>query len=131
MSEKQGKNSKSLFQKLTDMLNPQPGLTKEEKKRYAEAKHTLEGSGKVKEVPDTAQKTITFRKMYRDGICQVTPTYYTKMVEFYDINYDLLEIDDQGDILEEMGKTGMPCALTICVPFVKIPAVPARGTAAV
>lgn len=98
MSEKQGKNSKSLFQKLTDMLNPQPGLTKEEKKRYAEAKHTLEGSGKVKEVPDTAQKTITFRKMYRDGICQVTPTYYTKMVEFYDINDDLLEIDDQGDI---------------------------------
>ena len=104
MSEKQGKNSKSLFQKLTDMLNPQPGLTKEEKKRYAEAKHTLEGSGKVKEVPDTAQKTITFRKMYRDGICQVTPTYYTKMVEFYDINYDLLEIDDQGDILEEYSK---------------------------
>ena len=68
MSEKQGKNSKSLFQKLTDMLNPQPGLTKEEKKRYAEAKHTREGSGKVKEVPDTAQKTITFRKMYRDGM---------------------------------------------------------------
>ena len=42
--------------------------------------------------------------MYRDGICQVTPTYYTKMVEFYDINYDLLEIDDQGDILEEYSK---------------------------
>ena len=37
MSEKQGKNSKSLFQKLTDMLNPQPGLTKEEKKRYGSA----------------------------------------------------------------------------------------------
>ncbi len=104
MSEKQGKSSKSLLQKLMDMFNPQPGLTKEEKKRYADAKHKLEGNGKGKEVPDTAQKTITFRKMYRDGICQVTPNYYTKMVEFYDINYDLLEIDDQGDILEEYSK---------------------------
>ena len=104
MSEKQGKSSKFLLQKLMDMFNPQPGLTKEEKKRYADAKHKLEGNGKGKEVPDTAQKTITFRKMYRDGICQVTPTYYTKMVEFYDINYDLLEIDDQGDILEEYSK---------------------------
>ena len=28
--------------------------------------------------------------MFRDGICQVTSTYYTKMVEFFDINYDLL-----------------------------------------
>ena len=26
------------------------------------------------------------------------------MVEFYDINYDLLEIEDQGDILEEYSK---------------------------
>ena len=104
MSEKQGKSSKSLFQKIRGLFNPQPGLTKEEKKRYADATHKLEGNGKGKEAPDTAQKTITFRKMYRDGICQVTPTYYTKMVEFYDINYDLLEIDDQGDILEEYSK---------------------------
>ena len=42
MSEKQGKSSKSLLQKLMDMFNPQPGLTKEEKKRYADAKHKLE-----------------------------------------------------------------------------------------
>ena len=42
---------------------------------------------------DTAQKTITFKKMYRDGICQVASGYYTKMVEFFDINYDLLEIE--------------------------------------
>ena len=82
MSKKQGKECKPFLWKLTDMLNPQPGLTKEEKRRYAKAKQTLEGSGKGKEIPDTAQKTITFRKMYHDGICQVTPTYYTKMVEF-------------------------------------------------
>ena len=104
MSKKQGKECKPFLWKLTDMLNPQPGLTKEEKRRYAKAKQTLEGSGKGKEIPNTAQKTITFRKMYHDGICQVTSAYYTKMVEFYDINYDLLEIDDQGEILEEYSK---------------------------
>ena len=42
--------------------------------------------------------------MYRDGICQVTSGFYTKMVEFYDINYDLLEIEDKGEILEEYSR---------------------------
>ena len=42
--------------------------------------------------------------MFRDGICQVTSDFYTKMVEFYDINYDLLEVEDQGEILEEYSK---------------------------
>ena len=42
--------------------------------------------------------------MYRDGICQVTNTFYTRMVEFYDINYDLLERSDQEDILVEYSR---------------------------
>lgn len=80
------------------------GLTFSEKRRLAELKGILAGKGKKQAKPTTAQKTITFEKMYQDGICQVTPTYFTKMVEFYDINYDLLEIEDQGDILEEYSK---------------------------
>ena len=42
--------------------------------------------------------------MYRDGICQVSSGHYTKMVEFFDINYDLLEIEDQGEILEQYSR---------------------------
>ena len=80
------------------------GLTFSEKKRLMELRRILSGNGKEKEMPDTAQKTITFEKMYRDGICQVTRTYFTKMVEFFDINYDLLEIEDRGYILEEYSK---------------------------
>lgn len=80
------------------------GLTFSEKKRLAELKRTLAGNSKQQAKPTTAQKTITFQKMYRDGICQVTNTFFTKMVEFYDINYDLLEVEDQGDILEEYSK---------------------------
>ena len=68
-----------------------PGLTFVERRRLAELKHMLAGTNKNAEKPTTAQKTITFQKMYRDGICQVTSGFYTKMVEFYDINYDLLE----------------------------------------
>ena len=73
-----------------------PGLTFVERRRLAELKHMLAGTNKNAEKPTTAQKTITFQKMYRDGICQVTSGFYTKMVEFYDINYDLLEIEDRG-----------------------------------
>ena len=80
------------------------GLTLSEKKRLAELRRVLAGNSKEQAKPDTAQKTITFKKMYRDGICQVADSYYTKMVEFYDINYDLLEVEDQADILEEYSK---------------------------
>ena len=66
-----------------------PGLNFAERKRLVKLKRQLAGSHKNAEKPTTAQKTITFKKMYRDGICQVTSTFYTKMVEFYDINYEI------------------------------------------
>lgn len=75
-----------------------------EYRRLKELKRMLAGKGRGQTIPDTAQKTITFEKMYQDGICQVTKTYYTKMVEFYDINYNLLEEEDQGDILMEYSR---------------------------
>ena len=76
------------------------GLTMQEKKRMAELRHILFGNGKKKEVPTTAQKTITFQRMYKNGVCQVTPTYYTKMVEFFDINYDLLNDEEKAEVLQ-------------------------------
>jgi len=39
--------------------------------------------------------------MYQDGVCRVTGSYYTKMVEFYDINYELLDTPEQAEILQE------------------------------
>lgn len=80
------------------------GLTFSERKRLARLKRSLAGQGKAQERQDTAQKTITFEKMYRDGTCQVTHGFYTRMVEFHDINYDLLETDDQRYILEEYSR---------------------------
>ena len=51
------------------------GLTFAERKRLAELKHRLAGTNKNEKKPITAQQTITFQKMYRDGICQVTPEF--------------------------------------------------------
>ena len=47
------------------------GLTFSEKKRLIQLKHILSGKSIEKEKPTTAQRTITFEKMFRDGICQV------------------------------------------------------------
>ena len=38
--------------------------------------------------------------MYRDGICRVTDRYYTKTVQFYDINYQLAQAEDKTQIFE-------------------------------
>ena len=50
-------------------------------------------------IPDTAQKTIGFQRMYQDGICKVSLGYYTKMMQFWDINYELLSEDERRTIL--------------------------------
>lgn len=38
-------------------------------------------------VPRTAQQSIPFQRMFPDGICRVTDHYYTKTIQFQDINY--------------------------------------------
>ena len=81
---------------------PYSNLTREERKCLADDKRKLSGKGSKR--PTTAQKTISFEKMYQDGICLVKPGFYTKMVEFFDINYDLLEDEDKYEILEDYSK---------------------------
>ena len=42
---------------------------------------------KGKDIPTTAQQTLPYREMYRDGVCRVEDRYYTKTIEYEDINY--------------------------------------------
>ncbi len=51
-------------------------------------------------LPQTAQQTIPYREMYRDGICAVTDRYFTKQIRFYDINYQLAQNEDKNLIFE-------------------------------
>ena len=50
--------------------------------------------------PETAQQSIPYKKMYHDGICAVTNSFYTKTVLFGDINYHLAQNDDKTQIFE-------------------------------
>ena len=38
--------------------------------------------------------------MYRDGICRLSGNFYTKTVQFFDINYQLAQADDKAQIFE-------------------------------
>ena len=40
-------------------------------------------------VPTTAQETLAFEEMFKDGICRVSEHYYTKCIQFGDTNYRL------------------------------------------
>ena len=42
-------------------------------------------------VPRTAQQSIPFDRMFPDGICRVGENYYTKTIQFQDINYQLAQ----------------------------------------
>ena len=52
-------------------------------------------------IPRTAQQSIPFQRMFPDGICRVTDSYYTKTIQFQDINYQLAQQEDQTAIFEE------------------------------
>jgi hypothetical protein len=50
--------------------------------------------------PKSAQESIPYREMYRDGICRLSDRLYSKTVTFGDINYFLAQPDDKTQIFE-------------------------------
>ena len=48
----------------------------------------------------SAQDSIPFQRMFPDGICRVTDSYYTKTVQFQDINYQLNQNEDKTAIFD-------------------------------
>jgi type IV secretory pathway VirB4 component len=57
-------------------------------------------SGKKKRGPQSAQQTIPYVEMLRDGICKVRKGFYTKTIEYEDINYSVASNDDQAAIFD-------------------------------
>ena len=51
-------------------------------------------------IPSTAQQTIPFKQMFKDGICKVSDKIYNKTVQFFDITYQLAQNDDKTAIFE-------------------------------
>lgn len=71
------------------------------RRQQKEIKAVVERAKKDKGVPQTAQQSIPFQRMFQDGICRVTDSYYTKTIQFQDINYQLAQQEDKTAIFEE------------------------------
>ena len=87
----------SIFGKKKEYAVP-ANLTLAEKR---EVKRIIQRAKKYDDIPRTAQQSIPFERMFRDGICRVEGDYYSKTIEFNDINYQLARQDDKTEIFEE------------------------------
>ncbi len=72
-------------------------LTRAEKKEIAAAIERAKHKDKKEK---SAQESIPYQRMYVDGICRVTDTFYTKTLRFHDINYQLAQNEDKTAIFE-------------------------------
>lgn len=71
-------------------------MQKAKKQRPVPAK----SARKKRRGPQTAQQTIPYVEMLRDGICKVREGFYTKSIEYEDINYAVASSDDQATIFD-------------------------------
>ena len=71
------------------------------RKQQREIKAVVVRAKKDNGIPQTAQQSIPFQRMFPDGICRVTDSYYTKTIQFQDINYQLAQQEDKTAIFDE------------------------------
>ena len=76
---------------------PARKLTRAERKQIDAAIARAKRQDKRKQ---SAQDSIPFQRMYPDGVCRVTDNYYTKTVQFQDINYQLNQNEDKTAIFD-------------------------------
>ena len=74
------------------------GLSKAEERQV---KEILSKARHDDGIPRTAQQSIPFDRMFKDGICRIGDNYYTKTIQFQDINYQLAQAEDKAEIFEE------------------------------
>ena len=72
-------------------------LTRAEKRQIEAAIARAKNQDKKKK---SAQDSIPFERMFPDGICRVNPGYFTKTIQFQDINYQLSQNEDKTAIFE-------------------------------
>ncbi|HOD90175.1 MAG TPA: ATP-binding protein [Thermotogota bacterium] len=72
-------------------------FTRAEKKQIQAAIARAKNQDKKKK---SAQDSIPFERMWPDGVCRVKPGYFTKTVQFQDINYQLNQNEDKTAIFE-------------------------------
>ena len=71
-------------------------LTREERARLRE----ILARTRKEKYPSTAQQTIPYDRIWPDGICLANEKFYTKTLQFQDINYQLAQNEDKTAIFE-------------------------------
>ena len=75
-------------------------IADKKKQKAASGKRSAADKRPKKAGPHTAQQTIPYRAVYKDGICRVNERLFTKSIEYEDINYQLAQADDQSAIFD-------------------------------
>ena len=80
-----------------DVLDKQPSSTLEESARVVVLQKIPQLDG-LAVAPVAPELSLIHIWMFPDGICRVTDNYYTKTIQFQDINYQLAQQEDQTAI---------------------------------
>ena len=96
-AQKQAKKEKKYKKKTKPTAS---SSAKSSGKKCAAKKVSSNKKGGNKEKKITAQQSIPYREMGKDGICRVEDGYYSKTIRFYDINYQLAQNEDKNAIFE-------------------------------
>jgi len=78
-------------------LSAKKRLTRAERKQIEAA---IARANRTDKKEKSAQDSIPYKRMMPDGICVVTDTYFTKTIQFQDINYQLSQNEDKTAIFE-------------------------------
>lgn len=76
---------------------PKRKLTREEKARI---KEVMQKAKRQSKHPTTAQETIPYNRIWPDGICLSDGKFYTKTMQFQDVNYLLAQNEDKTAIFD-------------------------------
>ena len=76
-------------------IDPYRKLTRSEKKKV---KRLIKLAKFQHKIADSAQRTIPYREMARNGICQLGNNLYNRTIEFGDINYQLARNEDKSNV---------------------------------
>ena len=94
-------NQKLLLKKRMDIyfdVKKKKALTKDEKKKLINLKFEEQNLLNEQIRKTSAEDSVPFIKMYEEGICQVTDTFFGKIIGFEDVNYKMLDAERREEV---------------------------------
>ncbi|MCR5097767.1 MAG: conjugal transfer protein TraE [Lachnospiraceae bacterium] len=95
MFEKDGQTAEKILFDIIKVHFLRPGVRKKDIPHNKGQAHTKN----KKQI--TAQDTIPYREMSKDGICRIRKGQYSKLIRFHDISYSLASKEEQDAIFED------------------------------